>query len=203
MQACHPAQQNGLNVRNGFGMLFSAAGLGGNIGGALKAVKDLPTPKQLDDLADAIPDSLNRTEHGIQHANCQNPALGDLFPDVPDNAMMHLSRQPVGRLDSDGVTSTYWTNFKDVKELSLDDYKRGVVVGPGAPGSRADALTAAFVLDPNATLPSGLNVFSPRGAANFLGSSVSRCSNGGKRLGSCWRGCGLAGRSVQRPGWRG
>ena len=56
-------------------MLFSAAGLGGNIGGALKAVKDLPTPKQLDDLADTIPDSLNRTDNGIQktkcvHANC-------------------------------------------------------------------------------------------------------------------------------------
>ena len=84
------AQQNGLNVRNGFGMLFSAAGLGGNIGGALKAVKDLPSPKQLDDLADAIPDSLNRTDQLIDKTKCvTGHAVDSELPLRPPKTVYH------------------------------------------------------------------------------------------------------------------
>ena len=95
------------------------------------------------------------------------PTMGEMFPKVPDDAMIHLSPQTPETL-APGVTQGYWVRFGDVKHLTLPQY-RNSVVGPGAPGSSPNANTLAIRLDATGETPGGTPLFQPRGAPNFAG----------------------------------
>lgn len=70
--------------------------------------------------------------------------FGELFPNVPDDAWFHLSTATPAEVQA-GVSKGIWVKWKEIRELTPEQYRFGVVGGGGA-GNDAAARTGVIRL---------------------------------------------------------
>lgn len=84
-----------------------------------------------------------------------NTTFGELFPNVPDDAWFHLSTATPAELQA-GVSKGIWVKWQEIRELTPEQYRFGVVGGGGA-GNDAAARTGVIRL----AKPDDAKVFRP------------------------------------------